>query len=314
MVPTGGTTTQASTSVSTTVPAVSGAPLGAATITQPSQLQFPPFTPAVPSTPWLDPTGLGTANLIRDEVNRIVDPLKREIESLKSEIKKLENRNRELEKSERERKKAEEIRVGKEIERIEAEKRRVRAEKLRVDGEENRVNEEQVRVGVEKKRVAAERARVAVGGSTGPSGVSQQVSGVPQQVIRDLERAIRKIEDDVKELQSKNLQMKNEITQLQTELGQLRTQAPAPPHTDDVRDWKRRACEEVLELTAPAGRAPLVKARANHSYSCYNPACTFTNRTNCLDTYIKHLNDKHSFNIREKNHTIAVRDTYLPRQ
>ena len=59
-------------SVSTTVPDVSGAPLEAATTTQPSQLQFPPFTSAVTSTPWLDPMGLGTANLIRNEVNRIV--------------------------------------------------------------------------------------------------------------------------------------------------------------------------------------------------------------------------------------------------
>ena len=96
MVPTGGTTTQASTSVRTTVPAVSGAPLGAATTTQPSQLQFSPFTPAVTSAPWLDPMGLGTANLIRDEVNRIVDPLKRKIESLKTKIEKLQNRNKKL--------------------------------------------------------------------------------------------------------------------------------------------------------------------------------------------------------------------------
>ena len=90
VVPADGTTAQVSTSVSTTVPAVSGAPLGAAaTTTQPSQLQFPSFTPAVPTTPWLDPMGLGTANLISDEVNRIVSPLKREIESLKSKIEKL---------------------------------------------------------------------------------------------------------------------------------------------------------------------------------------------------------------------------------
>ena len=42
--------------------------------------------------------GIGTANVIGDEVNRIADPLKREIESLKTKIEKLENRNKELEK------------------------------------------------------------------------------------------------------------------------------------------------------------------------------------------------------------------------
>ena len=320
VVPTGGTTTQASTSVSTTVPAVSGAPLGAATITQPSQLQLPPFTPAVPSTPWVDPTGLGTANLIRNEVNRIVDPLKREIESLKSKIEKLEKRNNELEKGERERKKAEEIRVGNEKVRITNEKRRNHAEKLRVDGETNRDNEEQGRVSAEKVRVDAERARVAVGvgsshgGSQQVSGGSQQVSGVSQQVIRDLEIKITRIEDNVKDLENENTRIKNELIQLRTQVAQS-AQVPAPPHTgNDVRDWKRRACEEVLELTAPPGRAPLVKAKANHRYNCYDSSCTFQNRTNCLDTYIKHLNDKHSFNIRDTSHTIALRDTYLPCQ
>ena len=91
-------------------------------------------------------------------------------------------------------------------------------------------------------------------------------------------------------------------------------QAAAPLQTDPVREWKRKACEEVLGLTAPAGKAPLVKARANNSYSCFDLACTFTNRTNCLDTYIKHLNDRHSFNIRDKSHSVAHRDAHLPRQ
>ena len=45
-------------------------------------------------------------------------------------------------------------------------------------------------------------------------------------------------------------------------------------HTDNpVREWKRRACEEVLGLTAPVGKAPLVKAKANNSYSCHDLSC-----------------------------------------
>ena len=87
-------------------------------------------------------------------------------------------------------------------------------------------------------------------------------------------------------------------------------QGPALQINNSVRDWKRRACEEVLELTAPPGRAPLVKVKVNHRYHCYDPTCTYQNRINCLDTYIQHLKDKHSFNIRNTSHSIAVRDTY----
>ena len=79
------------------------------------------------------------------------------------------------------------------------------------------------------------------------------------------------MEDDVKELETQNSRIKIEFTQLKNELAQLRTQAPAAPfQTDPVREWKRKACKEVLGLTAPAGKAPLVKARANHSYNCYD--------------------------------------------
>ena len=290
------TTTQPPTTVGTTVSAVSGAPLGAATITetQASQLLF---TPAVPSTPYVDPTGLITSNLIRAEVNKIIEPLKREIKTLKVKIEKLESRNKELEK----RQHAEEDR---EKERIETERKRINAENLRVARERERVN-------AEKKRVDAEKARVVVGGSAGASG-----AGASQQIISDLERKITRIEDDVKELQSKNTQLNNELNQAKNEIAQVRSQAPAAPlHTNNpVREWKRRACEEVLGLTAPAGKAPLVKATANNSYSCCVPTCTFfTNRRNCLDTYIKHLKDKHQINMRDVNLSIALRNTYLPR-
>ena len=160
-----------------------------------------------------------------------------------------------------------------------------------------------------KKRVDAEKVRVVVGGSAGASG-----AGASQQIISDLERKIRSIEDDVKELQNSNTQLNNELAQMKNDLTQVRTQAPAPLHTDNpVREWKRRACEEVLGLTAPVGKAPLVKAKAKNSYSCHDPSCTFKNRMNCLDTYIKHVKDKHDFNIRDSNHTIVLRNTYLPR-
>ena len=34
-------------------------------------------------------------------------------------------------------------------------------------------------------------------------------------------------------------------------------------------------CEEVVKVFAPAGKAPLVKARANRVYSCYDPTCSY---------------------------------------
>ena len=64
--------------------------------------------------------------------------------------------------------------------------------------------------------------------------------------------------------------------------------------TDDVQQWKRIACKEVLKVFAPPGKAPLVTARAACAYSCYDTRCSYKNRTNCLDTYIKHLLDTES--------------------
>ena len=59
-------------------------------------------------------------------------------------------------------------------------------------------------------------------------------------------------------LENSNDQIKNKLTQLRAQ-GAEGAQGPAPPDTDDVREWKRRACEEVLELTAPAGKAIVVQ-------------------------------------------------------
>ena len=76
-------TTQPSTSVvvTTTPPTTvvtSGAPTGAATTTTTGQFQL--ITPAV--TPWHDPMGMGTAQIIRGKVNSIIGTLKNEIRSL----------------------------------------------------------------------------------------------------------------------------------------------------------------------------------------------------------------------------------------
>ena len=81
----------------------------------------------------------------------------------------------------------------------------------------------------------------------------------------------------------------------------------------NLLEWKRIACEELLKVYAPPGKAPLVKARANHAHSCHDPTCSYKNRTNCLDTYIKHLLDTHKVNIK-KSLTVVHRNIFLPRQ
>ena len=43
------------------------------------------------------------------------------------------------------------------------------------------------------------------------------------------------------------------------------------------------ASQQVSDVS----KAPLVKARANRASSCYDPTCSYKNRTNCLDAYIK---------------------------
>ena len=82
-----------------------------------------------------------------------------------------------------------------------------------------------------------------------------------QQIINDLETAISKIKDDVEKLQDENTQLRTDLTLLRNNIAQI-GQGPALQINNPVRDWKRRACEEVLELTAPPGRAPLVKVKA----------------------------------------------------
>ena len=71
---------------------------------------------------------------------------------------------------------------------------------------------------------------------------------------------------------------------------------PAPPD-NPVREWKRRACEKVLVLKAPPGRAPLCKATSKNKYSCFDPNCNYKDRTFRLDTYIRHLKTTHHFKI-----------------
>ena len=54
-------------------------------------------------------------------------------------------------------------------------------------------------------------------------------------------------------------------------------------------EWKRRACEEVLGLKAPQGRAPMCKETAKNKYSCLDLNCNYKDRTFRLDTYILKL-------------------------
>ena len=61
-----------------------------------------------------------------------------------------------------------------------------------------------------------------------------------------------KIKDDIKELQAQNRQLRNELTQ-----------KPSPLIDNSVREWKCHAGG----INCSSGETPLVKDRANHSYS-----------------------------------------------
>jgi len=57
-----------------------------------------------------------------------------------------------------------------------------------------------------------------------------------------------------------------------------------PPVWNPVREWKRKACEEVLGVVAPPGRAPLYQKPAVHSFDCFDPTCTYRRKKCRLDT------------------------------
>ena len=69
----------------------------------------------------------------------------------------------------------------------------------------------------------------------------------------------KKKEDRIKELEGENKDVDVEPT----------------PATDNVQQWKRLACEELLKVFAPPGKAPLVTARAVCAYSCYDTRCSY---------------------------------------
>ena len=277
-VPTGGTTG-------------GGAALGAAQILG---------TPAVlvSGAPWA-PDPFGALQLIRELDSKIeskIDPLKREIEALKSKNKHLEDRVKNLEdKNKQGQEKLEEQNKHLEDKNKEIELLKSKGEE-RLETLEHRVKQvEDKNKELVGKIKQLESKNKELGG--------KEVEGGSR--IKELEQKLKKLED-------KNEKLEGRVKHIESENKDV--DVVPTPVTDNVQQWKRIACEEVLKVFATHGKAPLVKATANHAYSCYDTRCSYENRTNCLDTYIKHLLDNHNVNVRDKSLTVAHRNEFLPVQ
>ena len=57
----------------------------------------------------------------------------------------------------------------------------------------------------------------------------------------------------------------------------------------------------IQGLEVSSEKAPPTKVKAKVRYNCFDPNCNFKNRDSPLDTYVKHLNDKHNINMRHEN-------------
>jgi len=116
---------------------------------------------------------------------------------------------------------------------------------------------------------------------------------------RELDEHIKQLEAQVKTLTDK---VNREVSRLE------------PPVWNPVSEWKRKACEEVLGVMAPPGRAPLCQKPAVHAFDCFDSTCTYKRKKCRLDTYIKHVLDRHKFNIRSMSVEVEKQNEYLPRR
>ena len=79
---------------------------------------------------------------------------------------------------------------------------------------------------------------------------------------------------------------------------------------EDIVKWRKLGC--VIQGLEVSEKAPPTKVKAKVRYNCFDPNCNFKNRDSPLDTYVKHLNDKHNINIRDTKMNPTDRDRYLP--
>ena len=89
---------------------------------------------------------------------------------------------------------------------------------------------------------------------------------------------------------------------------EVQTQAQAQ---SDIVKWRRRGCV-IQGLEVHPDKAPPTRCKAKFTYNCFDEHCSFKNRDLALDSYIKHLKDKHHKNIRDLKMTETERNLYLP--
>ena len=129
-----------------------------------------------------------------------------------------------------------------------------------------------------------------------------------------IDQAVRPLDQEIAMLKGKVSRLENEIRGLKVEplvQGQAQAQVQAQVQVEgkeDIVKWRKLPCV-IQDLEVFPEKAPPTKVKAKIRY---DSNCKFKNRDSPLDTYVKHLNNKHNINIRGTKMNPTDRDRYLP--
>ena len=153
----------------------------------------------------------------------------------------------------------------------------------------------------------------------------------------EAERAVEPLKSEIKDLKAAIEELKHELAELKVQQAQASAQVPAQAQlqahastqplaqaqvqaqTEEqlaeqkahIVKWRRRGCE-IQGLEVDPSRAPPSRLKAVFRYNCFDSNCSFKNRDLALDSYIKHLIDRHHKVIRDVRMTEDERNRYLP--
>ena len=159
--------------------------------------------------------------------------------------------------------------------------------------------------------------------------------------IKDLKAAIEELKHELATRDTVIEELKHELAELKVQQAQASAQVPAQAQlqahasaqplaqaeaqaqvqaqTEEqlaeqkahIVKWRRRGCE-IQGLEVDPSRAPPSRLKAVFRYNCFDSNCSFKNRDLALDSYIKHLIDRHHKVIRDVRMTEDERNRYLP--
>ena len=108
--------------------------------------------------------------------------------------------------------------------------------------------------------------------TTTGSGLGEGFTLVQREVARSIHDIKQDMNQHVEDLKSKISTLEQENRGMKQEIVELR---------DELKAFKRKACEEVLGVMAPLGRAPLCQKPAVHSFDYM-----------CVSTLLAHIDVK----------------------